>query len=128
MQGVLFLGRLKLKIKNSNPNASGARVTQHLCLPRHHLSDYRNPVCYSERPMLEWIKCSDQLPEEYKPVLLCASHFPEDYARQDSLIFVGYLCAPYRDEMSWDCVWGDNWVPFQFKDITYWMPLPEVPK
>jgi hypothetical protein len=79
----------------------------------------------------EWISVKERPPKEYERVILYASRFPEEDSRKDCLQFIGYLLGQIDqdfDRRQWLCVWGDGWVPFQFEDITHWMPLPEAPK
>ena len=59
---------------------------------------------------MEWIKCSDQLPQEGKVVLLCD---------QGGYMTAGWLHNGrfYLESMVW----------FQH-EFTHWMPLPEPPK
>ena len=80
---------------------------------------------------MEWISVKDKFPDKYEDVILYAPKFPEDYCPKESHIFVGYLTGQIdadMDRREWDCVWGDNWVPFEFEDITHWMPLPKPPE
>lgn len=58
--------------------------------------------------MSNWIKVTDELPEENKDVLI---YDPE----------VG-VCIAWRDEDDF-CALGLNFV-----EATYWMPIPEIPE
>lgn len=68
----------------------------------------------------EWISVNDRLPEMYKRVLVFSEHhghktiyimkrIPHDHA------------APDNGKWHWSNVVNDN-------EITYWMPLPKMPK
>ena len=58
----------------------------------------------------EWIKCSDQMPEEDKIVLLC------DHG--------GYMTAGWLTNGRF---YFESMVWFQH-EFTHWMPLPQPPK
>ena len=74
----------------------------------------------------EWISMKDRLPPCCQNILLYSSKIIEKDKRDDGNIFVGYwLGEVYK---SWECVWGDGWVPFRWEDITHWMPLPKPPE
>lgn len=64
---------------------------------------------------MNWIKCSDQLPERQKRVLLGS--------RYDGPV-VGWLTGtPGRD--FWSVDGQEDWDPFTY--WSHWMPLPEIP-
>ena len=75
---------------------------------------------------VEWIKCSDRLPPINYYCILYAPNYSE-HTSDGPKIFVGFR-GNYGAENEWGSAWGDNWVPFDFEEITHWMPLPEDPK
>lgn len=68
-------------------------------------------------PDNDWIKCSEQMPDYGKEVLVCDATYGN--------VFNAVLCRK-RDED------GDNWFTdcdyINYKAFTHWMPLPEPPK
>lgn len=74
---------------------------------------------------MKWIKCSDKLPTCGESVLLKAKCLKDDDPK-DTLIFVGN--RGNYSEYDYCSAWGDGWTPFEFDDITHWMPLPKPPK
>lgn len=76
-----------------------------------------------ERENMEWIKCSEKLPQKETPVLIV-------YA---GTIRVGQLLTEYptweetfKAYKYWDDPEkdGQDW---EWNDVTHWMPLPEPP-
>jgi hypothetical protein len=64
---------------------------------------------------MNWVKCSDRLPEHLETVLFSDS----------KKVYSGYLLRPrFEDDdyIGWFCS-GD----FPIDGVTHWMPLPEVP-
>lgn len=59
-----------------------------------------------------WISVKDQLPERFKPVLICREKNGKPYVEQG-----------YKDVGEWWKVYGTR-----TKHITHWMPLPEPPE
>lgn len=59
-----------------------------------------------------WISVKDQLPERFKPVLICREKNGKPYVEQG-----------YKDVCEWWKVYGTR-----TKQITHWMPLPEPPE
>lgn len=70
---------------------------------------------------MKWISVKDRLPEEYEYVILKANPLLDDLI-DGPLIFVGH-----KRGNTCDSAWGDGWTPFQWSDITHWMPLPASP-
>lgn len=62
--------------------------------------------------MSEWISVKDQLPERFKPVLVCREKNGSPYVEQG-----------HKDVGEWWKVYGTR-----TKHITHWMPLPEPPE
>lgn len=65
---------------------------------------------------MEWIKCSDRLPNEDELVLV----YGEDgvfRAYYNDINFPSWQCSPIGSYAGDGCVFG----------ITHWMPLPEIP-
>jgi len=64
-----------------------------------------------EGEMMDWVKCSDRLPED----------------RIDVLVFNGKACSVscycFNNTHNW---WSHNNEEYDYS-ITHWMPLPEVP-
>ncbi|MBE8598089.1 DUF551 domain-containing protein [Xenorhabdus sp. BG5] len=65
---------------------------------------------------MEWIKCSDDLPEEYTEILFVI--FQDEFSAVRSGYFTddNYFYSHPDDDL------------FDIKCITHWMPLPEPPK
>lgn len=59
-----------------------------------------------------WISVKDQLPERFKPVLICREKNGKPYVEQG-----------YKDVCEWWKVYGTR-----TKQVTHWMPLPEPPE
>lgn len=59
---------------------------------------------------MEWIKCSDRLPDDSKPVLIMT----------DSYMQTAFF---ERDDDLW--LWGDE--AWSTQRVSHWMPLPEPP-
>lgn len=74
---------------------------------------------------MEWIKCSDRMPEHYVPVLIV-------YIECDGtlMVYSGMLDSEDEDDLFWH-MWGyanhENKI-IELNKITHWMPLPELPK
>ena len=68
-----------------------------------------------QEPDNEWIKCSEQMPDYGKEVLVCDATYGN--------VFNAVLCRK-RDED------GDNWFTdcdyINYKAFTHWMPLPST--
>lgn len=64
---------------------------------------------------MEWIKCSDQFPEEEEMVLLC------DYL--EGFVTAGYYQSYFAGEG-----WRVNGGFLNINEFTHWMPLPNPPK
>lgn len=66
---------------------------------------------------MEWVKCSDKLPEESVPVL---TYDPViDELRVDYILLFEDGEEPY--------IWGRKLIDHWYH-VTHWMPLPEPPK
>lgn len=59
-----------------------------------------------------WISVKDQLPERFKPVLICREKNGKPYVEQG-----------YKDVCEWWKAYGTR-----TKQVTHWMPLPEPPE
>lgn len=59
-----------------------------------------------------WISVKDQLPERFKPVLICREKNGKPYVEQG-----------YKDVCEWWKVYGTR-----TKQVTHWMQLPEPPE
>lgn len=77
---------------------------------------------------MEWIKCSDRMPEE-KERVLC-------YMEEEHFFFVGFFIKSQLPndtevtehwEMDTEYLNCDTWRDDVFCDVTHWMPLPEIP-
>lgn len=66
----------------------------------------------SETTKPGWISVKDQLPERFKPVLICREKNGKPYVEQG-----------YKDVCEWWKVYGTR-----TKQVTHWMPLPEPPE
>lgn len=66
----------------------------------------------SETTKPGWISVKDQLPERFKPVLICREKNGKPYVEQG-----------YKDVCEWWKVYGTR-----TKQVTHWMPLPELPE
>lgn len=71
---------------------------------------------------MQWVKCSDRLPEEGQTVIC--------YRK---VIVMGWYCKTYcpyeKKRKGFHCDW-DGIIRSTFKTfpVTHWMPLPESPK
>jgi hypothetical protein len=74
---------------------------------------------------VNWIPCSERLPEPKWPVLFCI------FTRANKYVAMGQRTVGMSDESIWLDTdtdrYGDNleWYEAQ---VTHWMPLPEPPK
>ncbi len=64
---------------------------------------------------MEWIKCSDRLPELYEAVL-----FWDNY-------YKGIHVGSYGEGDDEDFIWAGEEGIYDLDDISHWMPLPEPP-
>jgi len=79
---------------------------------------------------MKWIKCSEQMPEENKQVLICMGN--------DKEIRVSYLSYPVKGDTSRAYIPDNIWYNevnccgieeyFSSDLVTHWMELPEAPK
>lgn len=71
---------------------------------------------------MEWVKCSDKLPEDGVEVLV--------YTPITKSITVAYLTYDHDDNpiVYFIIDFDENDQNISLKDITHWMPLPEKPK
>ncbi len=66
---------------------------------------------------MEWIKCSDRLPED----------------RIDVLVYNGEACSvssylkEFYNKFGYH-EWSHNEEQFNYNEVTHWMPLPQPPK
>lgn len=67
---------------------------------------------------MEWIKCSNQMPEDDDIVLLANSRF--------QIITVGFYMGPER--VMRPGFWTAYFEPDETLDVSHWMPLPVAPK
>jgi hypothetical protein len=61
---------------------------------------------------MNWIKCSERMPEEGVHVLI---------STEAEIMYIAYYL---KSRGCWECAFFDE----SFVDITHWMPLPEPPK
>ncbi len=66
---------------------------------------------------MEWIKCTDQLPNHNQKVLTYSEYIDIKYFEQGAKDFIFY-----DGETHCYCPVGE------IKDVTYWMPMPLPPK
>jgi hypothetical protein len=62
---------------------------------------------------MNWIKCSDMMPEDAEPVL---GYFPK--SKEVSEVYWD------GEEDSWVC----HEISYEKEEVTHWMPLPEKPE
>ncbi len=80
---------------------------------------------------MDWIKCSDRLPEVYCFVLVFADNQgtnepkPISIARTNSHCFWEFLETNKRWSYG---TYMDISYPIDNDDITHWMPIPDIPK
>ncbi|MDC9624097.1 DUF551 domain-containing protein [Xenorhabdus sp. XENO-7] len=67
---------------------------------------------------MEWIKCSDRLPETYDDILLVVDGSND--------IHVGYFILDEYEGKCFHSLGEDLF--FKIEYVTHWMPLPEPPK
>lgn len=69
---------------------------------------------------MEWIKCSDRMPDNLQPVLIYTPSKLWLCPIATAIIELGCWASTGNDEneVSW----------LEFSDVTHWMPLPEAPK
>ena len=75
---------------------------------------------------MKWIKCSDQMPLLGELVIAsCGTYVREGYIQKEDL---GSKKKPHI-VYSWvlGCEYCDVGNPTSFKEVKYWMPLPEPP-
>ena len=70
---------------------------------------------------MEWIKCSDKLPEKDETVLF----YDGDEIRSGYLRMFEYYYSENKLEWHTNCDCRDNWEEYK---PTHWMLLPEKPK
>ncbi|WP_340617058.1 DUF551 domain-containing protein [Xenorhabdus entomophaga] len=69
---------------------------------------------------MEWIKCSDRLPDEYKDVISINNGVDTRFMSE---IDIGYFDSDIDEWYS--ITHGRN---FDMRHITHWMPLPSLPE
>lgn len=73
---------------------------------------------------MEWIKCSDQMPELDQEVII-----PMEFQRNGDCIlrqFVGG--AVYKELIPGRKQFWEPSLNFTFREVEYWMPLPKLPR
>ena len=74
---------------------------------------------------MNWIKCSERLPEINKWVLVYASGEPDEKTITTSC----FLTIDIRDRPIWNLLSsGCGCCDSDLTNVTHWMPLPEPPK
>lgn len=74
---------------------------------------------------MEWIKCSDKMPEHFDPVLVVY-----DECDGTRMIYTGMLDNEDENDHHW-WIWGyanHETAIIELKSIKHWMLLPEKPK
>ncbi len=69
---------------------------------------------------MNWIKCSDRLPSEYKDVLV----FCTDHDSKDKVIMMAFY---QPKSQSWDSDYTEGIFDLDEMEVTHWTPLPLPP-
>ena len=70
---------------------------------------------------MDWIQCSDKLPETDKSVIMFVHNDNYEYTN----ITIGYLESPSYIEREQQ--WTSFEDHFDMEDVSHWMPLPKPP-